>query len=138
MAANTSPISPAAPNTGFAATVQTTANTALDGTGTVIGFFTAGANGSRVNRIRVVHRGTNIATVLRIFVNNGSTNGTAGNNSLVHEVTMAANTLSQTAASIFQDLPVNIVLKPAYVLNYTVGTTVATGFAVTCPDGGDY
>lgn len=138
MAANTSPISPILPHSGFAATVQTTANTALDGTGTVIGFFTAGANGSRVNRVRACHRGTNIQTVLRIFLNNGSTNGTAGNNSLLAEATMAANTLSQTAASVFQDIYINAIMGPAYVLNYTVGTTVATGFAVSCPDGGDY
>lgn len=138
MAANTSPISPIAPNTGFSSAALLTANTALDGTGTVQNIFTAGANGARVNRLRVVPRGTNVATVMRVFVNNGSTNTTAGNNSLIAEQAIAANTLSQTAQSVFYDIYLNVVLKPGYVLFYTIGTAVAAGFAVTCVDGGDY
>lgn len=138
MAANTTPISPIAPNPGFASTVTTAANTALDGTGTVNTFFTAGGNGARVNRIRIVHRGTNVVTVLRIFINNGATNTTAGNNSLISEVTMAANTLSQVAASVFQDVYINAVLKSGYTLFYTIGTAVAAGFAVCAVDAGDY
>lgn len=139
MPANTAPISPIAPNTGFAPAALLLANTALDGTGANIeNFFTAGTNGSRVQRVRVVHRGQNVATVLRIFVNNGNVNTTAANNSLVAEVTMAANTLSQTVASVQVDVFLTIYLKPGYTLFYTIGTAVTAGFAVTAVDGGDY
>lgn len=141
MAANTNPISPIAPATSWPTAPLLTGNTALDGTGTigstVATVYTAGANGGKVNRIRVVHLGTNVATVLRIFLNNGATNTVAANNQLVTEATMAANTLSQVAASVFVDIPVNITLKPGYKINYTIGTTVAAGHAVTA-DAGDY
>lgn len=137
MAANTSPISPIAPSTAWASTVLTAANTALDGTGTVSDIITAGANGAKVSRIRVVHKGTNVATVMRIFLNNGSTNTTAANNSLIAEETIAANTLSQTAKSVFYDIPINMALKPGHKLFYTIGTAVAAGHLVTA-DAGDY
>ena len=139
MAANTIPITPLEPAAApwnSAATLA--ANTAMDGTGTVQNFFTAGANGSRVNRVRIVHKGTNVATVLRIFRNNGSTNTVAANNSLLHEVTIAANTISQVAASVFYDVALNVALAAGEVLFYTIGTAVAAGHSVTCPDAADY
>ena len=138
MAANTLPISPIAPAISWNGAPLTAANTAMDGTGTVATIFTAGANGSRVGRLRVVHRGTNVATVMRFFVNNGSSNATPGNNDLIAEITVAANTLSQVAASIFQDVNINCVLKQGYKLNYTIGTAVAAGHSVDAIDAGDY
>jgi hypothetical protein len=138
MAANTNPISPIAPATSWNPTAITAANTAMDGTGTVGTIFTAGANGSRVNRIRVEHLGTNVATVMRFFINNGSSNTIPGNNVLAAEATIASNTLSQVAASVAVDVPIGIVLKPGYKINYTIGTAVAAGHAINCPDAGDY
>jgi len=138
MAANTQPISPIAPAESWNTTPLVGANTALDGTGTVGTIITAGSNGSRVPRVRVVHRGTNVVTVLRIFENNGLTNATPGNNNLVAEETIAANTLSQVAKSVFMDIFLNIILKPGYKLLYTIGTAVAAGHSVTAPDAGDY
>jgi hypothetical protein len=120
-------------------TLITTANTAKDGTGTVVTIFTADAtNGGRVERIAIRAAGTNIATVLRIFVNNGSTNGTAANNSLLTEVTLPATTLSEVASlfdpgSTLVFFP--IVLPIGYKLNITVGTTVAAGYYVTAIGG---
>lgn len=142
MAANTSPISPIAPATSWSAAIVLTGNTATTGLGTdgtdINLFFTAGANGARIGRIRVMHRGTNIATVIRFFINNGSANSTATNNILTSEITMAANTISQVAASVFQDVYLNVVLKPGYKLMATNGTTVASGFAYSAVDAGDY
>lgn len=139
MAANTNPISPVAPTPLAWATAATTAaNTAMDGTGTVNTIMTAGVNGARVNRLRIAHRGTNVATVMRIFLNNGLTNATVANNSLVAEVTLAANTVSQVAASVLVDLTLSMVLAAGYKLNYTIGTAVAAGYAVTAVDSGDY
>lgn len=138
MAANTAPISPISSAESWNGTPLTSANTATDGTGTVGTIITAGANGCRVPRVRVVHRGTNIATVLRIFENNGSSNATPANNNLIAEETIAANTVSQVAKSIFYDIYLNVVLKPSYKLNYTIGTAVASGHSVGVPDAGDY
>src|SRR4051812_17212374 len=76
-----------------------TANTAKDGTGTVVTIFVADAtNGGRVERVRARALGTNVATVLRIFINNGSTNATAANNTLWAEATLPATTLSEVGA----------------------------------------
>jgi len=83
MTANTQPIFPLTPKVSWG--TVTTANTAKDGTGTVVTVFTAGADGSRIDQIKVRALGTNVATVIRFFVNNGSTNATAANNSLVHD-----------------------------------------------------
>lgn len=141
--ANTNPISPARPAPlAFVSTPLLSANVALTGTGTlgtdIAVAITAGVDGARVNRVRVAHRGTNVATVMRFFVNNGLTNGTAGNNSLVAEVTVPANTLSQVAAAALIDVSLNQVLPAGYRLLYTIGTAVAAGHAVTCPDAGEY
>lgn len=137
MAANTSPIFLKAPNVQYI-TTGVNANTALDGTGTVATVFTADAtNGSKIENVTLEHLGTNVATVVRFFVNNGSSNTTAGNNALVYEVTMAANTLSQTAASVPMTWPANLYLKPGYKLNVTIGTAIAAGIMVFA-QGGDY
>jgi len=139
MAANTTPISPGKVATSWNANNITAANTAKDGTGTVETCFTADlTNGSRVNRIRVMHKGSNVATVMRFFLNNGSTNATAANNTLLAEKTIGPNTASETAESTAYDVSVNCVLKPGYKINYTIGTTVASGHSVSCPDAGDY
>ena len=137
MTANTSPISPIASATSWPTTPLLTANTALDGTGTVGLAFTAGANGAKINRLIITHLGTNIATVLRFFLNNGSTNTTAANNQLVAETTVASNTLSQVAQSVQVQVALNITIPAGYKINYTTGTTVASGFAIVA-DGGNY
>lgn len=137
MAANTSPIFLKQPNVQYVST-GVNANTALDGTGTVATVFTADAtNGSKIENVSLYHLGTNVATVVRFFVNNGSTNATVTNNALVYEVTMAANTLSQTAASVPVTVPINLYLKPGYKLNVTIGTAIAAGIMVFA-QGGDY
>lgn len=113
-----------------------TANTALDGTGTVVTIFTADAtNGGLLFLWTLLHLGTNIATVIRFFLNNGSTNTVAANNSLFHEVTLAANTISQVAASIFQVIAMMRGLPPGYKVNITTGTTIAAGAQVTAWGG---
>lgn len=120
----------------------TTANTARDGTGTMVTAFTADAtNGGRVEHLRFRALGTNVATVARVFINNGLTNATAANNTLYAEVTLAATTLSKVAALANQEIPnantmpdatgFPIVLPPGYKLNICLGTTVAAGYSVT-------
>jgi len=136
MAANTSPIFPLTPNTPVGVTI-TAANTAKDGTGTVATIFTAGANGARVDYVRFMPLGTNVATVARVFLNNGSATTTATNNSMVAQVTLPATTNSETAALTPVDMTLDISIPPGYKLTCTIGTAVASGHAVQAV-GGDY
>lgn len=144
MPANLQPIFPLTQKVSWGSVA--TANTAKDGTGTVVTVFTAGANGSKIDQIKVRALGTNVATVLRFFINNGSTNATPANNTLIHEVTVAATTVSETAALADNDITITkgsdvavpIPYLPAgYKVNVTVGTTVAAGLHVTV-HGSDY
>lgn len=130
MPAGIDPIYVATPKIGFG-TNLTTANTATDGTGTVSTLMTAGSNGAFVEKVLVRHLGTNVQTVVRIFMNNGSTNATAANNRLIREVTVPLNNISQTAASLAIDIPINIPLQAGYSLLATNGTTIAAGLALT-------
>jgi len=138
MAANTKPIYSRLADVQWG--VISAANTAKDGTGTVVTVFAADAtNGGRVERLRIRSLGTNVATVLRVFINNGSTNATAANNSLYEEITLPATTLDEDAALTNQEIKFNdgdgLVLPPGYKLNITIGTTVAAGYAVTAVGG---
>lgn len=145
MPANTTPVFPITPVVSWGTVA--TANTAKDGTGSTVTVFTAGANGARIDQIKVRHKGTNVATVLRFFINNGSDASVAANNSLVHETTIAAATLSETAALTDFDItiPKNTTetacpipyLPPGYKLTIAIGTTVAAGLQVTV-FGGNY
>jgi len=136
MAANTFPIFPLIPKTKIS-TALTTANTALDGTGTVVELYTAGADGGFVDQIKIQHLGTNIATAFRVFLNNGSTNATATNNALIYEETIAANTLSQVAKSVETIITCGIAIQAGYKLYATIGTTISAGVIATCI-AGDY
>ena len=142
MAQNTIPIFVGTPRLSYANS-GVNANTAFDGTGTVVTVFTAGSNGSKVESIRLWHLGTNVAGIVRIFVNNGLTNTTAANNALVYEAQMGAFTSTANGASSngAQDQsrrqPLILQLPAGYKLNITIGTAVASGYAVTV-QGGDY
>jgi hypothetical protein len=147
MSQNTNPIFPLIPaNTWVsgaaanAATPGVTANTTKDLTsGTIYGpIETAEAtNGSRVDFIKVRALGSNAATVIRIWLNNGSATGTAANNALYLERTLSATTVSETAELPDIILPLNISLAPSYRIYATFGTAVAAGFHLTAI-GGDY
>jgi hypothetical protein len=145
MPANTAPIysatgavdSVAANNAGLI--VGPTANTAQDGTGTLYKAFTAGANGSYVQKIRFRPVGSPAATVCRVFIST-STTTSATNTWLYDEITLPAVTVSQTAASSVFELPLNFALDPNYLLYVTFGTSTGsagTGYSVVTI-AGDY
>jgi hypothetical protein len=141
MAMNTIPVFTKTPNIGWANLLAANANTALDGTGTVSTVFTAGADGSMVNCIKVkssTTTATSAAGILRIWINNGSTNSTATNNSLVSEQLLTANTASATANTINYCFPLNIQLPAGYKIICTVSTMAAsTAWQFTC-EGANY
>ena len=138
MAANTQPIFS---NLGAISwsTAVTAANTALDGTGTVLPIIKGNASGNAAGNFvqKIIARplGTNVASLARIFVNNGSTNATAANNALIAEVSLPATTLSQSAAMTGVEIPINFNLPPNCVLNVTLGTAVVAGWNFTAIAG---
>ena len=112
------------------------ANTAKDGTGTVVTVFAADVtNGSFVQKLIARPLGTNVASVLRVFLNNGATNTTAGNNSLIAEFSLPATTLSEVAAQSGYEVPINVAIPAGYKLNVALGTAIAAGVAVTAFGG---
>lgn len=138
MAANTTPIFTNVPQINWASAAITAANTAMDGTGTVTTVFTADAtDGSYVKKIVFKSVGTCVATVARVFLNNGSTNTTAANNALIAEVTLVATTASNSAANPGSELYLDMQLPAGYKINVTLGTAVSAGWMVTVL-GGSY
>lgn len=144
MPANTIPIFPISPKVSWGKV--TAANIAKDGTGVVVTLITAGANGMKLDAIHVRALGTNVATVLRLFINNGADPTAATNNTLIHEKTIVATTLSEVAELLDNDITVvlgaeticPILYLPAgFKINMTIGTAVAAGLQVTA-FGGDY
>lgn len=100
--------------------------------------FTADpTNGSFVQRIRLKAGGTNIASVMRFFINNGSVNTTAGNNVFYGELSLPATTLIATAATVEIDYPMGFALPPGFRIYMGLGTTVAAGWVATVI-AGDY
>lgn len=96
---------------------------------------TAGSNGSFVQRIRAQAEGTNTASVLRIYLNNGSSNTTATNNCLIGQVSLPGTTATNTAATVEVDYPLNIALPAGFRIYVGVGTTVAAGWMCCCIAG---
>lgn len=138
MAANTNPIYPRTPQIEWGATVLTAANTAKDGTGTVLTVFTADATeGSYLKELVFRAAGTNIATVARVFINNGTDQTTASNNILFKEITLPATTLTEVANLQDVTLPMDLALPIGYVINVVLGTAVATGYYIS-GNGGKY
>lgn len=99
---------------------------------------TAGADGSRVERLKFSPSGTNVQTVIRIYVNNGSTNATATNNTFIGEITLPATTASANAALVSPEYLMpngSIVLPSGWKIYVGLGTAVAAGWVVTVISG---
>jgi hypothetical protein len=84
----TAPNFASTPKTGIAQV--SAANTARDGTGTIVSVFSAGASGSIVYKIKIVAVGTSTSNVIRLFLNDGT------NTRLFEEVMVPAITPSAT------------------------------------------
>lgn len=125
MAANQNPIYSRAPDVQWINAIVT-ANATLDITsGTTYLVFTADAtNGGFVNEIRVKASPANntAATVMRVWLNNGSTVGTIANSSFITEITIAATTATSTAALPDYVIPINRALPAGYKIYLTIGT----------------
>ena len=113
--------------------------TAYDGTtavGTAMALaFTAGANGSRIDQIQMrfastngaAASGTSAATVVRVWINNGSVNTTAGNNAFFGEVALPATAVAAASTTANQNY---LVLLPVGGLNLPAGYKIYAGLTV--------
>lgn len=139
MPANTAPIFTLTPKVQWA-DAMTTANTTKDLTsGTIYLAFTAGANGSYVQRIRFRTLGTNLAaTVGRIWINTGGATGTGANNILWDEISLPTTTVTETAAQANYELPLNFALPAGYTIYITLGTAPNAAGWDAAVIGGDY
>ena len=98
--------------------------------------FTADAtNGSFVQRIRFKAGGTNVASVARIYLNNGSVATTAANNVFYGEISLPATTAIATAATVEIDYVMLFALPAAFRIYFGLGTAVAAGWVATVVAG---
>ena len=123
MAANTSPIFTLVPRNGFAKV--TAADATQDGTDADVKLvFTADAtDGSFLQRLICQPISTSgstntAAAALRIYLNNGATVGTATNNQLIKEWSLAAISVNQTGTvmSTGYEIPLNIQIEPGFAV----------------------
>lgn len=146
MPANNDPIYTRVSDIQFAATnpitsAMTAGNiSAYNGTdANAVLIYTADAtNGSYVQKVRLkcgAISGTSAASVMRFFVNNGSTNGTAANNGYIGEMALPVVTVSASAATAEVEYILNLPLPPGYRLYAGLGTAVTTGWHVVVIGG---
>lgn len=94
--------------------------------------FTADpTNGSYIVRIRLKPGGTNIASMMRFYINNGSTPTTATNNVFHGDVSLPATTASIVVGNIEIDYPCGFALPVGFRLYMGLGTAVAAGWVAT-------
>lgn len=130
----TSPQFVATPHNQFSTTL-TTANSALDGTGTSALVFEAGVNGSEVQHIRTSSKGANAQTIARFWENNGSDPNTATNNVLIEERVLTATSVS-TTTPMFQDRwPLNRTLKAGHRIYMTLSVAGTAGWQAEAVGG---
>lgn len=145
MTANTSPIFTLIPVVSWGKV--TGVDGSMDGTDADVQLvFTADAtDGSFLQRlifqpISTSGSTTTSAAAARIYMNNGSTVGTAGNNVLFAEVPLAATAVnvSGTSAVLGADFPVNFQLPPSYRIYVGVTAMAANTQWNVMAVGGDY
>ncbi len=139
MAANTDPIYSRVGDIQWPATYMTAANTTADLTsGTIYTLFQSDdTEGGWLDRLvlKSTPAGNTTQTVLRIWLNNGSTTGTAANNVLLQEVDLAAVTADADNARLIYTIHLRLALPPGYDVYGTLGTASANGWACTAIGG---
>ena len=144
MPANTSPIFSIVGDVQWTTTAMTAVNTGHISTSATTNsylVFSAGTNGSYVQKIRFRHLTPNSntsATVARVWINNGTSIANFSASTLWDEVTIAAHTVAQNSASINYELPLGFALNPGYAIYVTLGVGPAGSGIQATVIGGDY
>lgn len=111
--------------------VLSAANTARDGTGTLVTVLTAGANGTRIDDISILGTGTVTAGVVRLFLHDGT------NARLYREVMVTATTPSATVETFRANFTnLGICIPTGWSLR--ASTHNAEGFVVLVTRAGDF
>jgi hypothetical protein len=76
--------------------------------------------------------------VARIYLNNGATNTTAGNNELIGEISLPVTTASAVAATVEVPWYWGELLNTGWCLYVGLGTVVVAGWRVTKMDARNY
>lgn len=128
MPANTTPIFTAVPIIGVVAIA--TANTNLDGTGTIATLVTGSTNGTKIDRITITATVTTTAGMIRFFIDPNT-----GTNYMFAEATVAAVTPSASVPAFTKTLVFDrgLVLPADYLLR--VSTEKATNFNIVAYGG---
>lgn len=123
-------------------TVNTgTTAASYDGTTNAFLLLTAGTKGSFVQKLVCEAVGPTgpAVSVLRIHINNGSTNATATNNVLYMQYSLPAVTVTNTAATAHIEIPLMLQLEPNFKIYVSLGAgaNLNGGWHITAV-GGDY
>jgi hypothetical protein len=112
-----------------------TANTARDGTGTIVSIFAAGLEGSRIDQIRIHATGTTTAGMIRLFIDDGT------NTRLWKEIPVIASTPGASTPAWSANVASQVDLELPLVLPATHSLRAATNNAETfniSAIGGDF
>ena len=110
MAANTNPIFPNVPIVGIASMVSNTAVTArtvISGTTGLTQVTANSTNGTRIDAVKVVAQGTSVATIIDLWINDGT------NSYLYDEIVLSAVTANTTTASATNTIAYTTLVLPA-------------------------
>jgi hypothetical protein len=140
MALNTNPIYSGAGDIQWTpAAGLGTLNATYDGTsGTVVLVASASNSGSFIQRLRFKASGTTTSAVARIFINNGGSTSTLGNNVLFDEVSLPVQTASPTSATSLFEIPMNMALPAGYRIYATITASQSSGGWLVTSIGGSY
>lgn len=125
MAANVAPIFSRVPDVQWVESVTAANNTVDLTSGTSYLVFTADATeGGWIEDLRVKANpaANTAATVVRFWLNNGSTLGTAANSSLICDLSLVATVASATSGTVNFSYPLRRAIPPGYRIYATVGT----------------
>ena len=110
------------------ATFTIASGTATPATGTIVA---DPINGQRITKVVFQPIGACVATAGRIFLNNGQTAATAANNIYLKDVSLPLlAAVSEVISMPPTEVTLDVVVPPFHKLNVTLGTTVATAYAV--------
>jgi|SRR5262245_3566862 len=138
---STSPTFAATPVIGMALINQAATDATRDGSGTLTTVVTGGTNGTRIDRVDVIHAGpistAPTAGIVRLYIDNGSAVR------LFREIPIAANTNTPTVAGVLATVyfPQGLVLPATYILKAQshFGTTAsANNLFNVIAYGGDF
>jgi hypothetical protein len=139
MPANTSPIFTLVPNVGFARLAA--ANTARDGSGTITTIFTAGTDGSLLNKITFTSAQASAAAsalkVMRIFITDTSgANPRLRGEILLPAITASATVIGAAATFTFTD---GLILRNGQLVQVSQSVYASAADQTDCiAEGGNY